>query len=94
MSINSRTKAAQIDREYAQKESLIQQAKLAYTKKTLPPQKKTDDGDGTRYVNCHLGFDRGLMRCCCWTVVTDPTDDRFDLEAYLTKMTAEESKQA
>lgn len=40
----------EINREYEQKESLIQQAKAEYTKKTMPQQSKTDGGEGMSHV--------------------------------------------
>jgi len=43
-SLTSHAKAAKIDREYQHKESLIQQAKAEWLKKTLPPEKKTETG--------------------------------------------------
>lgn len=46
-SLTSHAKAAKIDREYQHKESLIQQAKAEWLKKTLPPEKKTETGGGT-----------------------------------------------
>ncbi|BDD57859.1 hypothetical protein MPDQ_001047 [Monascus purpureus] len=60
-SLNSQAKRAEIDREYARKERLIEQAKAEWRKKTAPPE-ATKQPTG---------------------LITDPSDSRFDLEAYL-----------
>jgi F-type H+-transporting ATP synthase subunit e len=43
-SLNSQAKRAEIDREYKHKESLIEQAKAEWKRKTAPPQQKTNGG--------------------------------------------------
>ncbi|KAL9623171.1 MAG: hypothetical protein Q9160_002486 [Pyrenula sp. 1 TL-2023] len=43
-SLTSKSKLAQLDHEYHQKESLIAKAKAEYVKKQLPPEKKTAGG--------------------------------------------------
>ncbi|KAI9894233.1 MAG: hypothetical protein M1814_004087 [Vezdaea aestivalis] len=65
--LSAAAKVAQIDRDYAHKEGVIQKAKAEWAKKTLPPEKKTASGD----------------------LITDPSDSRFDLEAFLTSKAAE-----
>jgi F-type H+-transporting ATP synthase subunit e len=45
--LTSQAKAAQVEREYQHKESLIQQAKAEWVKKSLPPEKKTPGGGST-----------------------------------------------
>ena len=49
--IYSNQKAAHVEHEYKQKESLIQKAKLEYAKKQMPPQSETADGGGKLLVN-------------------------------------------
>ncbi|KAN0072310.1 ATP synthase E chain domain containing protein [Elaphomyces granulatus] len=40
-SLNTQAKYAEIDREYKRKESLIEQAKTEWKKKTMPPETKS-----------------------------------------------------
>ena len=49
-SLTAQLKMNEINREYQHKESLIQQAKAEYTKKTMPPQSKTASGGGTSHA--------------------------------------------
>jgi len=44
-SLSSAAKLAAIDREYQHKQSLIEMAKVEYTKKNLPPSEKKEGGD-------------------------------------------------
>ena len=44
--ISAQSKIAQIDREYKNKENLIQKAKAEYVKKTMPRESKTEGGEG------------------------------------------------
>ncbi|KAI9855092.1 MAG: hypothetical protein M1824_006300 [Vezdaea acicularis] len=44
LTLSASAKSAQIDRDYAHKQSLIQQAKAEWTKKTMPAEKKTEGG--------------------------------------------------
>jgi F-type H+-transporting ATP synthase subunit e len=66
--LTAQAKAAKIELEYQQKESLIQQAKAEWVKKTLPPEKKTASGGSmcnplvpclpdVRSGNLELGFE-------------------------------------
>ncbi|KAL1986903.1 hypothetical protein VTN96DRAFT_5320 [Rasamsonia emersonii] len=41
-SLNAQAKRAEIEREYKHKESLIEQAKAEWRKKTAPPEQKTE----------------------------------------------------
>ncbi|DAA77649.1 TPA_exp: Uncharacterized protein A8136_6195 [Trichophyton benhamiae CBS 112371] len=66
--LNTQARAAQIEREYKRKESLIEQARAEYKNKTSPPKK--DDS----------------------SVITDPNDARFDLEALLKATAGETAK--
>lgn len=43
-SLNTKSKSAEIDREYKRKASLIEQAKAEWKKKTMPAEKKTESG--------------------------------------------------
>ncbi|KAI9845914.1 MAG: hypothetical protein M1837_004450 [Sclerophora amabilis] len=45
ISLSTRAKAAQVDRDYEHKQDLIAQAKAAWVKKSMPPEKKTEGGD-------------------------------------------------
>ncbi|KAI9886289.1 MAG: cytoskeletal protein binding protein [Watsoniomyces obsoletus] len=42
--LTARQKMAEINREYSRKESLIEQAKREYIKRTTPPEKRTESG--------------------------------------------------
>ncbi|KAI9815398.1 MAG: hypothetical protein M1832_005468 [Thelocarpon impressellum] len=43
-SLSAQSKASQITRDYQHKESLIQQAKAEYKKRTMPASQKTEGG--------------------------------------------------
>ena len=45
-SLATQEKMAAVKHDYEKKESLIQKAKAEYTKKTMPPEKKTAGGGG------------------------------------------------
>ena len=81
--ITSSIHASHEHAEWKKKENLISKAKLEWAKKTLPPQAKTASGDGMFRKN---GYRFGLTAS---TVISDPNDPNFDLEAYLTKVSAE-----
>jgi len=49
-SLTAQLKMNEINREYEHKESMIQQAKAEFTKKTMPPQSKTASGNGMSQV--------------------------------------------
>lgn len=53
-SLKAQQKSAEIDHEYQRKENLIQQAKAAYVKKTLPKDKKTESG-GSKFLHADEG---------------------------------------
>lgn len=82
--ISANTAAAHAQAEYQHKVDLIQKAKAEWAKKTLPPQAKTASGDST----CLTGAEPN-MKLTSMVVITDPNDKNFDLEAYLTKLSAE-----
>jgi F-type H+-transporting ATP synthase subunit e len=84
-SITSQAKAAHAQAEYQHKADLIQKAKLEWAKKTLPPESKTASGDS---VFPKLLLDMGKANVDP-SVISDPNDKNFDLEAYLTKLSAE-----
>lgn len=61
---------------------------MEWAKKTLPPQAKTASDDSTCCDNNFLSeLQEGQLTRT--TVITDPNDKNFDLEAYLTKLSAE-----
>lgn len=101
-SLNTKAKSAEIDREYKRKESLIEQAKAEWKKKTLPADKKTESGGSMLTLIAPLlysGRPSGGRELLCEfllthlaTVITDPEDSRFDLEAFLTSKAAEAAK--
>ncbi|TKA62169.1 hypothetical protein B0A49_08001 [Cryomyces minteri] len=67
--ITASEKLQEITREYERKSKLIDEAKAAYTKKTMPQSAKTAGGDS--------------MYTLSVLFITDPMDPKFDLEAYL-----------
>ena len=79
---------SQINREYQHKESLIQQAKAEYVKRTMPADKKTQGG--TSKWRCTGAYELADGRP--HAVITDPNDAKFDLEAYLTMAMADGAK--
>jgi F-type H+-transporting ATP synthase subunit e len=89
-SLNSRSRSAELDREYKHKESLIEQAKAEWKKKNTPQQSKTASGGRTSPLSTipMLGGNKLMER----TVITDPEDSRFDLEAFLQAKAAESMK--
>lgn len=51
--LSTASKLAAIDREYAHKQKLIDDAKAAYTKKNLPASAKTESNDSMFYfISC------------------------------------------
>ena len=69
---------------------MIEQAKAEYAKKNAPPAQKQPETSGefttlSLYgIHCQPAHEIEIG-----SVITDPNDDRFDLEAFL-KMKAEE----
>lgn len=91
--ITSNAEASKTQAAYAHKESLIEKAKAEWVKKTLPEEKKTGSGDS---MSVHVSLARDCIvddikqdANCCTTVISDPNDKNFDLEAYLTKLQAD-----
>ncbi|XHG02723.1 hypothetical protein AWENTII_006064 [Aspergillus wentii] len=91
-SLNSQTRRAETDREYARKERLIEQAKAEWKKKTSPQETKSQSSGRMSLqlsipsFGCFLQRSRHLARSMLTrklAVITDPEDSRFDLEAFL-----------
>lgn len=66
--IYARNRQARIDREYAQREALITQAKAEFKKKNMPPESVTRGGQGESFrdplISCDLDtFWMPLCRC-------------------------------
>ena len=96
-SLNTKAKHAEIDREYKRKESLIEQAKAEWKKKTVSMEKKFESGSRTFSFTLLSLYHEGVYWCVRMLtrpaiVITDPEDSRFDLEAYLTNKAAEGAK--
>ena len=69
---------------------MIAQAKAEYVKKTLPPEKKGASGDSMSDDSNLSNVSGNVLTIR--TVITEPNDSRFDLEAFLTMKMAEEAK--
>ncbi|KAI9657700.1 MAG: hypothetical protein M1821_002876 [Bathelium mastoideum] len=86
-SITSREKKDAVNREWQRKTDLIAQAKAEYTKQHTPVESKTLSGGGSLSSTDNpawiCSIDMGA------TVVTNPEDPKFDLEAYLNLVDAE-----
>lgn len=94
-SLNAQARRAEADREYARKAHLIEQAKAEWKKKTTPQEPQTQTSGGMfSDRESHMRSD--IHRCAISeegegranlvfprAVITDPADNRFDLEAYL-----------
>jgi F-type H+-transporting ATP synthase subunit e len=80
--VTSNIKASHVEHEYKHKESLIEKAKLEWKKKNLPPGA---NGGGKSYSS-GLPNSELMER---YTVITDPDDKNFDLEAFLNMKAAE-----
>lgn len=88
--ITQSSEAAKAQSEYHKKEKLIEKAKLEWAKKTLPPQAKTASGD-SMFLSPVLLMSARLRKTLTLfnTVIQDPNDKNFDLEAYLLKVEAD-----
>lgn len=75
--------ASHAQAEFKRKEDLIEKARLEWKKKTMSQASKKGD-DST----WHAARD-GYTAADTTTVITDPEDKNFDLEAYLQKMAAD-----
>jgi hypothetical protein len=74
-SLNTKAKNAEIDREYKRKESLIEQAKAEWKKKTMPADKKTESGGSMFSLIAHSSTLRDLVTAedCGLEIFTDQT---------------------
>ena len=101
-SIRTHQRLDEVKRKYYNEESLIAKAKAAYLEKTLPPEKRAPGGGGESAKHgddLHMGDLAGkalgagnIAYGYAGTVISDPEDPKFDLEAYLTMKSAEEPK--
>ncbi|KAF3909056.1 hypothetical protein ABW21_db0202138 [Orbilia brochopaga] len=87
--------------EWDRQEKLIELAKAEYQKSLLPPEKRNTSQspiqsaghvDLARYpMPIDAGYIQALTTICA-TVISNPDDPKFDLEAYLVNVAANEAK--
>ena len=80
-------------RKFHEEESLIAKAKAEYLKKTLPKDRLTPGGGGECILRRDSVPELCVLSVLYWnimvltavlgTVISDPNDPKFDLEAYL-----------
>jgi F-type H+-transporting ATP synthase subunit e len=81
--LRSQEKIKKIDSEFSHKQSLIDQARAEWAKKSQPASKQTGSGDRMSILSSDNAD---------FLVITDPNDSKFDLEAFLNAKFSESSK--